>query len=225
MIDADDTLWENNIYFERAIESFIKVVAHPVLSATEVRDRFDLFEATRIHTHGYGVDAFHASLLAGFEHLTGTARSKAHTDALTDCALHVRGAAIELLQGVERTLTALGRRHTLMLVTKGSLAEQTGKLRRSGLSHHFTHVEVLREKHADAYRDLLQRYELELATTWMIGNSPRSDINPALAAGTHAVYVPHPSTWVLEQEVISHPPQGQNLLRCERFADLLTYFA
>ena len=33
-------------------------------------------------------------------------------------------------------------------------------------------------------------------TTWMIGNSPKSDINPALACGLHAVFIHHPHTWV-----------------------------
>ncbi len=224
MIDADDTLWENNIYFERAIEAFAEVVAHPELSAREVGERFDRFEATRIATHGYGVDAFHASLLAGFEHLTGHPCTAAHTAALADCAAHVRGADVELLQGVAQTLAALATRHTLVLVTKGSQAEQSGKLQRSGLERYFTHVEVLREKHAAAYADLLRRYHLQPASTWMIGNSPRSDVNPALAAGMHAVYLPHPSTWVLEQEVLANPRVGQTLLQLNSFAELLQRF-
>lgn len=225
MIDADDTLWENNIYFERAIDAFVELVAHPELSAREVRDRFDAFEASRIHTHGYGIDAFHASLLAGFQHLTGSPCTEAHTAALAACAMHVRGAEIEVLGGVAKTLATLAQRHTLMLVTKGSHAEQTGKLQRSGLLPHFTHVEVLREKHLAAYRDLLQRYDLQPAATWMIGNSPRSDVNPALAAGMHAVYLPHPSTWVLEQEAVVAAAQGRTLLQLVSFSELLHHFA
>lgn len=225
MIDADDTLWENNIYFERAIDAFVEVVAHSELSAPEVRERFDQFEATRVHTHGYGVDAFHASLLAGYEHLTGVTCSDTHAAALAACAQHVRGAEMQVLCGVAETLAQLARRHTLMLVTKGNYTEQIGKLQRSGLQQYFTHVEVLHEKHADAYRDLLLRYLLDPTRTWMIGNSPRSDVNAALAAGMHAVYLPHPSTWVLEQEAVGHPPNGQNLLQLNRFADLLNRFA
>ena len=228
MIDADDTLWENNIHFERgfaAVEIFEPDFTASTLAPREVRDRFDEFEASRIHMHGYGVDAFHASLLAGFEHLTGSACTDAHTAALAACAMHVRGADVELLEGVAETLAALAERHTLMLVTKGNHAEQTGKLRRSNLQRYFTHVEVLREKHVEAYRDLLQRYDLQPAATWMIGNSPRSDVNPALAAGMHAVYLPHPSTWVLEQEAIITAAQGQTLLQLVTFSELLHHFA
>ncbi len=225
MIDADDTLWENNIFFERAIDAFVEVLAHPELSPKQVRDAFDRFEASRVKTHGYGVDAFHASLLAGYEHLSGVPCDADITDALHACTMHVRGAEIVLLHGVADTLASLAQRHTLLLVTKGSHDEQTGKLHRSGLSRHFTHVEVLSEKHTGAYLALIERHRLNPADTWMIGNSPRSDINPALAAGMHAVYLPHPSTWVLEEEALATPPYGQQLLQLKSFADLLHHFA
>ena len=225
MIDADDTLWENNIFFERAIDRFVALVEHPELSPAEVRDRFNDFEATRVKTHGYGVDAFHASLHSGFEHLKGAACSEAQLHSVAACADVVRRAEVVLLQDVASTLEVLSRHHTLLLVTKGDHSEQTGKLLRSGLQPHFTHVEVLREKHTDAYLELLARHSLLAADTWMIGNSPRSDINPALAAGMHAVYVPHPSTWVLEQEAVAAPTGNQQLLQLSAFSELLHHFA
>ena len=225
MIDADDTLWENNIFFEHAIDRFVQLVAHPELSPAEVRDAFDRFEAGRVELHGYGTDAFHASLLAGFEHLTGAACNAEQASDVAACAMHVRGSDMLLLPGVEATLARLAQNHTLLLVTKGDPSEQTAKLLRSGVQQHFTHVEVLHEKHAEAYRMLITRYGLQPHRTWMIGNSPRSDINPALAAGMHAVYLPHPSTWVLEQEMLAAPPDGQRLLQLPAFSDLLQHFA
>lgn len=225
MIDADDTLWENNIYFERAIDRFVELVAHPELSPAEVRTAFDQLEAARVKTHGYGTDAFYASLLAGFEHLTGAACDEEQATHVAICAMHVRGSEIVLLQGVADTLSRLAKAHTLVLVTKGDHAEQTAKLLRSGLAIHFAYVEVLREKHAQAYLELLHRYGLDPAATWMIGNSPRSDVNPALAAGLHAVYVPHPSTWVLERETVSAPSGNQQLLQLDSFDQLLHHFA
>lgn len=225
MIDADDTLWENNIFFEHAIDHFVKLVAHPAMSPTEVRAAFDRLEANRVKTHGYGTDAFHASLLAGFEHLTGAACTAEQAAHVAACALHVRGSDMVLLPGVQGTLSRLAANHTLLLVTKGDHAEQTGKLFRSGLASHFANVEVLREKHVDAYLELLARHGFDPSRTWMIGNSPRSDINPALAAGLHAVYLPHPSTWILEQESISSPSSTQTLHHLSSFADLLLHFA
>lgn len=225
MIDADDTLWENNIYFERAIDDFVALVDHPELAPAEVRAAFDQLESKRVKTHGYGAGAFHRSLLAGYEHLTGTACSDTHADRIARCVAHVHHGELALLAGVPDALPQLAARHTLILVTKGDHAEQTGKLHRSGLAHHFQHVEVLHEKHSLAYRELLQRHNYMPSSTWMVGNSPKSDINPALEAGMHAVYLPHHSTWVLEQEEIRPPRDGQRLLQLATFGELLRHFA
>lgn len=225
MIDADDTLWENNIYFERAIDAFIALVDHPELPPAEVRAAFDRLESERVKVHGYGADAFHQSLLAGYEHLTGTPCADADAERIAACVAHVHGGDLALLDGVLEALPQLAAQHTVILVTKGCSAEQTAKLSRSGIGHHFHHVEVLREKDSSAYNALLRRYGCDPASTWMIGNSPRSDINPALEAGMHAVYLPHHSTWVLEQEPITPPRGGQRLLQLGCFRDLLQHFA
>ena len=225
MIDADDTLWENNIYFERAIDAFVDLIDHPELSPADLRTVFNHLESARVKTHGYGAHAFHQSLLAGYEHLTGKSCSEAHAERIADCVAHVHDGEVTPLAGVLDALPQLAERHTLILVTKGDVAEQTSKLARSGLARHFHHVEVLHEKHSVAYLDLLRRYGCDPASTWMIGNSPRSDINPALEAGMHAVYVPHPSTWVLEQEPVTAPANGKRLLQLASFRDLLQHFA
>ena len=61
-------------------------------------------------------------------------------------------------------------------------------------------------------------------TTWMIGNSPKSDINPALAAGLNAVFIPHDFTWVLEHEIVDAPTGSEQLMELGSFTDLLNYF-
>ena len=59
----------------------------------------------------------------------------------------------------------------------------------------------------------------------MIGNSPKSDVNPALAAGLNAVFVPHDQTWVLEHKHLSPPPgEPPRLLVLERFEELREHF-
>ena len=224
MIDADDTLWENNIYFERAIERFVEIVAHPELTPAEVRAEFNALEATRVKTHGYGTGAFHQSLQAGYAHLTGSACDAEAEALLHACTHSIRSAELQLLDGVLETLPVVREHHRVMLVTKGDPDEQQEKLQRSGLEGHFHHVEVLREKHTGAYTELLTRYACDPAVTWMIGNSPKSDTNPALAAGMHAVYLPHPSTWVLEQEPVVEPMEGRRLLNLGGFRELLHHF-
>ena len=131
---------------------------------------------------------------------------------------------IELLPGVAEVLPVLASRHRLILMTKGNEEEQADKLARSGLAHHFTSVEVPREKNPDAYHAVCHKYELTPHTTWMVGNSPKSDINPALAAGLHAVFIHHPHTWVLEHEVVDVAQDGQHLLELSAFSELEVRF-
>jgi putative hydrolase of the HAD superfamily len=226
LLDADDTLWENNIYFERAIAAFISCLDHHEYSPDEVRLKLNEVERETILAHGYGVSSFRQSLITCFERLS---HSEDHFTAskrelVAGFAQSVIDQEIELLPGVALTLPELGSRHRLILVTKGNHAEQADKFQRSGLQPHFTGVEIPPEKNSAAYHAIVTKYELAPHTTWMIGNSPKSDINPALAAGLHAVLIHHPSTWVLEREHVNAAPIGQNFLELTAFAALNEYF-
>ena len=228
LLDADDTLWENNIYFERAIAAFISCLDHHEYSPDEVRLKLNEVERETILTHGYGVTSFRQSLITCFERLSSDP-SDAHFSAgrrelVAGFAQSIVEQEIELLPGVAETLPELASRHRLILVTKGNHAEQADKFRRSGLQAHFTAVEVPPEKNPGAYHAICAKYELAPHTIWMIGNSPKSDINPALAAGLHAVLVPHPHTWVLEHEHVNSAPYGQQFLELTSFAALAEYF-
>ncbi len=224
LFDADDTLWENNIYFERAIAGFVELVAHPTLSSAQVREHFNCLEHQRVQLHGYGTKSFRQSMGACLQLFTARTlhpAEHAHLDAL---AATITTSPLELLPGVAFTLAQLGTRHRLFLVTKGDTEEQLEKLHRSGLASLFSVAEVVPEKHRAAYEDLCRRHRLHTPTTWMIGNSPKSDINPALAAGLHAVFLPHSNTWVLEHEALTAAPVSQRLLTLPCFADLLCVF-
>ena len=224
LIDADDTLWENNIYFERAITSFISYLDHRVHTPEEVRGHLNRVEHATILSHGYGLHSFRRSLITCFEQLTDTPLTEEKHRRIESFAQSIADQEIELLPNVAPTLADLATRHRLIMVTKGNPEEQTGKLQRSGLAPHFTAIEVLPEKHHEAYRSLAAHHGCEACNTWMIGNSPRSDVNPALAAGLHAIFIPHDFTWVLEHEVVNQPPAGQHLLELAAFADLVRYF-
>lgn len=224
LFDADDTLWENNIYFERAIASFISYLDHRFHSPEEVREHLNTCERATIAANGYGLKSFHQSLIQCFEQLSDSPMSEEKHERIVSFVNSIADQRIELLPGVAETLEELSGRHRLLLVTKGDLGEQTAKLERSGLAPYFSGVEVLAEKDADAYRELVARHGCDAAKTWMIGNSPRSDINPALTAGLHTVFLPHDFTWVLEHESIDHPPAGQRLLELSGFAELTAYF-
>jgi len=127
-----------------------------------------------------------------------------------------------LMDGVEDTLPYLAETHELTLFTKGDPAEQNRKIDLSGLRPLFQHCEIVREKDRAAYERLADSREFDKRRTWMIGNSPKSDINPALSAGLRAVYVPHPRTWSLEHQDVA---QSDCLIVAESFRDLKRIFA
>jgi putative hydrolase of the HAD superfamily len=224
LFDADDTLWENNIYFERAIAAFISYLDHCIHTPEQVREHLNTCERATVAHYGYGLSSFRRSLVDCFEQLTNSPVTPEKHARIVSFTNAIAEHQIELLPRVQETLADLSTRHRLILVTKGNHDEQTAKLERSGLAGHFSAVEVLHEKHSDAYLALAQHHACESCKTWMIGNSPRSDINPALAAGLHAVFIPHDFTWVLEHESISQPGEGQHLLELTEFAELTSHF-
>jgi putative hydrolase of the HAD superfamily len=222
ILDGDDTLWENNVYFERAIEEFIDFLDHSSLSRAEVRAALDEIERANVASHGYGARSFARSLRDLFERLGERQRHEAELATVVELGERILRQPIELIDGVEETLAFLRERHRLLLLTKGHAEEQRLKLDRSGLEPYFERTVIVAEKDVSTYRDLVAELGLVPSRTWMVGNSPRSDINPALAAGLNAVFVPHEQTWRLEQQEISDV-HGR-LLIVERFRDLRRHF-
>jgi putative hydrolase of the HAD superfamily len=219
LIDGDDTLWENNVYFERTIAAFIAFLDHSTLSSHEVRRVLDEIE----RGNGYGTAAFARSLEATYRRLVEREVSAADVARVHAFAEEVRAHPLEVIAGVEETLAYLAPRHDLLLVTKGDLDEQRLKIEASGMEHFFRKATIVPEKDATTYRRLIVELALAPEQAWMIGNSPRSDINPALEAGINAVLVPHPSTWSLEHEEL-RAVDGSTLLELTRFADLRQHF-
>jgi putative hydrolase of the HAD superfamily len=224
LIDADDTLWENNIYFERAIAAYISYLDHLPHTPEQVRQALNQAERETILSHGYGLTSFTQSLIACFEALSATPASEDQKSHIRSFGHSVSEHEIELLPGVAELLPELASRHRLILMTKGSQAEQADKLARSGLAPHFSAVEIVAEKNPAAYAEVVARHACPPHSTWMIGNSPKSDINPALRAGLNAVFIFHKDTWVLEHAEIDAAPEGQTLLEVESFRKLADVF-
>ena len=224
LIDADDTLWENNIYFERAIAKFISFLNHHQFSPEQVREVLNEVERECIVTHGYGLHSFAHALVDTFERLSVEPVTPELHSRINHFAHEIAAHPVEILPGVPATLADLAERHHLILMTKGAIAEQTGKIERSGLKEYFAAVEIVAEKDVPTYEAVIARYELSPDTTWMVGNSPKSDINPALRAGLNAVFVPHGNTWILEHDEVIEPDPPSRLLVVENFAALRDHF-
>jgi len=172
-----------------------------------VREVLDEIERSNCRDHGYGVATFRRSLGDCLRRLHA-ARPNGEDEALLDrVCLPMREGEVEVLPGVAETLVELRSRHRLALLTKGHPDDQYRKLAASGLAWLFEEVNVVGEKDPEVYRSLVASRGMDPASTWMIGNSPMSDIWPALDAGLGAVLVPHPHTWVLEKREL---PTGAN---------------
>ena len=220
-VDADDTLWENNIYFERAFDEFAEFLDHSWLSHEEIRAIFNEFEHAAVVNKRYGSAAFTESMKACYRHLSEREIDPRDIQTLVKLGARIVEQEIVLLPGVEETLRELSPRHQLILYTKGNTEEQQLKIDRSGLAAYFDYTLIVPEKDVDSYRSAIAELGLIIEHAWMIGNSPRSDINPALAAGLGAVHIPHARTWALEHQEIN---LGDRFLTLPRFADLLLHF-
>ena len=224
LIDADDTLWENKIYFERAIADFISFLNHQERSPAEIREILDDVERECITTYGYGLPSFTRSLVKTFERLSVEPITPALHETVHGFARTIAEQPVRILPRVLEKLKYLRERHHLILVTKGNFAEQYGKVERSGVKHLFRQVEIVPEKNASTYEKIVAQHRLTGERTWMIANSPKSDINPALAAGLNAIFVPHDDTWVPEHEELAEAKPPARLLVLRSFAELAKHF-
>jgi putative hydrolase of the HAD superfamily len=222
LVDADDTLWENNVFFERTIERFLSLVEPFGYARNYSRRILNETERLNIRQHGYGVRSFGRSLEETYSKLAG---SLAQRDALlevSEMVADLESTPPRVIEGVPETLSYLSSRHRMIVFTKGEPAEQAAKVERSGLQEFFEAIEIVAEKDARTYQNLIDRHHVVKSHAWMVGNSPRSDINPALQAGLNAAFIPHPATWELEDQELQSG--AGKLLIVAKFRDLRDHF-
>ena len=222
IVDADDTLWENNIFFERAFQEFVDYLNHSRLTAAKIRAVLDEIEVANNKVHGYGSATFARNLRECYQRLAEREIRPEDLERVMWFGEKLLDHPMEVIEGVEETLQDLSERHDLVLFTKGHPDEQKLKLDRSGLGPYFRAAAVVKEKDTAAYQSLVAGLGFDRSKTWMIGNSPKSDVNPALEAGLRAVFIPHTHTWSLEREEIVNA--DGSLLVLERFSDLRDHF-
>jgi len=223
LIDADDTLWENNVYFERAFDEFVEFLNHSSLTPVQVRAVLDEIEMVNTKVHGYGSLNYARNLETTYRRLSEREIQPEDLETVKGFALRILDQPVHLIDSVAETLEYLASRHDLTIFTKGHPEEQKLKVDQSGVGVWFGHTAIVKEKDVATYRRLIDDRNLPTDRTWMIGNSPKSDVNPALEAGLNAVFVPHARTWILERQELRAPGPGR-LLVVERFADLKALF-
>lgn len=203
--DGDDTLWHNEPLFWASTRRFQELLA-PYSDAASLAQRLEAAEIANLALFGYGIKGFVLSMIETALDVSGGQVPSAVIRELLDRGKDMLAHPVHLLDDVADTLgrvRAMG--FTLVLITKGDLFDQESKLARSGLAELFHAVEIVSEKDEATYRRLFARHGDGPERAAMVGNSMRSDILPALAAGAHAVHVPYPSTWSHER---AEPPVG-----------------
>jgi putative hydrolase of the HAD superfamily len=196
--DADDTLWENERYYQEGRQLFEALLAKYPLSG-DLAALLDATEMRNLPVYGYGVPGFAFSMIETAIEATHGMVSSRDIQALVDLSKQMLTAEMALFAQAEETVARLSAVYPLMLITKGDLRHQLSKLERSGLKGYFQHVEVVQDKNSQIYADILTRHHLAAKRFLMVGNSLRSDILPVVALGGRAIYVPNSLTWSHEQ--------------------------
>ncbi|MDJ0276574.1 HAD family hydrolase [Sphingomonas sp. 2R-10] len=209
-LDADDTLWHNMRHFEEAHAAFTAML-RPFAAADIARETLDACEARNLALYGYGAKGFTLSMIETALELGGDRLPSRVIADLLAAGRRLLAHPVELLHGIEATLDALADRGRLVLVTKGDLLHQEAKLAASGLGDRFAGVEIVSDKTEQTFTRLFERYGVAPGQAVMAGDSMRSDVLPALAAGAWAAYVPQPLAWQHEAAVApaNHPRFGQ----------------
>ena len=198
-LDADDTLWHSEVFFERVERRFTDLVSRYVGPDVDVQQVLATVEHRNLDRYGYGIKAFTLSMLEAAIEATDGAIGTDELAQILAAGRSMLDHPVDLIDGVAETVAALAEAgYRLVVVTKGDLHHQQAKLWRSGLVDHFERVEIVAEKDPDTYRRVVASMDVAPERFCMVGNSVRSDVLPVLAIGGHAVHVPYHVTWAHE---------------------------
>lgn len=203
-LDADDTLWQNEVAFRLTIAQFTEMLSE-FADPDHLSDRLDAAERRNIKHYGFGVKGFTLSMIETAIEVTEGAVSAAVIADILAAGREMLSRPVDLLPGVADTVATLADQFHLVVISKGDLLDQERKVAASGLAGHFAGVEVVSDKTPDTYASIFGSRD---APHWaMIGNSLRSDILPPLELGALAIHVAHDLTWGYEQALppIDHP--------------------
>lgn len=195
--DADDTLWINESYF-RETELQLETILKKYIDFKNASEIIYKTEEKNLSLFGYGVKGFILSMIETAIEVTSAKISAADIMQIIDLGKSMLKHPIELISETESVLKELSQKTDLILLTKGDLFDQESKIARSGLAHYFKHIEIMSEKNAESYRQILKKHKIKTQNFLMIGNSLKSDILPVLNIGGRGIHIPHTTTWIHE---------------------------
>lgn len=221
--DADDTLWANQNYFDEIKDEFCGLMKD-YLPAQQISDELYKTEMQNLDLYGYGIKSFVLSMTKTAIRISDNKVSTQVIEQIIDLGTDLLQKPVEVLDGVEEVLDTLNSKYKLVVATKGDLLDQQKKVRRSGLSRYFDHVEVMSDKKTQDYQRLLKNVRYTPNQFLMIGNSLKSDILPVIELGGQAAHVPYHLTW--EHEIVdSDTLDKSRFISIARITDILPYLA
>jgi len=218
--DADDTLWVNETYFRETEEKFAGLLEN-YETKNKIEQELFKMEMKNLKLYGYGIKGFMLSMIESALEISNNNIQQATMMEILNLGKDMLVRPVELLNGVEEVLQCLEKKYRLIVLTKGDLLDQERKLKKSGLSKYFHHVEVLSDKKEENYQNLLDHLEIQAKEFLMIGNSLKSDVMPIVSLGAQAVHVPFHTTWVHEEVPVGE--QTNNHLTVSKITDILKY--
>ncbi|PTL79700.1 HAD family hydrolase [Vitiosangium sp. GDMCC 1.1324] len=203
--DADDTLWQNEHFYRLTEERFAALLSEHA-EASHVSARLLEAEKRNLQHYGFGIKGFTLSMIETAIEITEGRVPASVIQQILDAGREMLSHPVETLPHVRETIQQLRGSYRLILITKGDLFDQERKLAQSGLGELFDAVEIVSDKTVTTYERLFARHGDGPARSMMVGNSLKSDVVPAIKAGSWGVYVPHSITWALEH---SEAPVGE----------------
>ncbi|GLS87509.1 haloacid dehalogenase [Cypionkella aquatica] len=195
--DADDTLWQNESFFRLTQDRFSALLAD-YAEAEHLHAQLLAAERRNLGHYGFGVKGFTLSMIeTAIEVTEGRVPSLVIAEIMA-AGREMLAHPIELLPHARAAVKTLAASHRVVLITKGDLLDQERKLAQSGLGDLFHGVEIVSDKTAKSYSAIFARHGTGADQALMVGNSLKSDVLPALAAGAYGVHIPHGLTWALE---------------------------
>ncbi len=209
--DADDTLWQNETFFRLTQGRFEALLADHA-PAEHLRDRLLVAERANVGRYGFGIKGFVLSMIETAIEVTESRVPASVIAEIMAAGREMLEHPVDLLPHARETVEALAADYRVILITKGDLLDQERKLAQSGLGDLFHGVEIVSDKTQATYERIFARYGDGADRAMMVGNSMKSDVLPALDAGSYGVHIPHGLGWALEQ---ADAPVGH-----ERFFEL-----
>jgi|TARA_A100001037_G_scaffold41165_2_gene32265 putative hydrolase of the HAD superfamily len=197
--DADDTLWESEVFFSQVEKKFTQLINSYEVEADIGKELYET-EKRNLSKLGYGVKSFTLSMIESSHHLTQGSISSADTVQIVQWGKELLHHPVNLLPGVVDVLSRLQGHFAIYVITKGDNFHQQQKFVDSGLATFVTDIEIVQEKDSKAYKAILTKMGVAPEEFLMVGNSVRSDILPVLEIGSQAVHIPHETTWQYETE-------------------------